>query len=525
MAVIPAPHAQPAPVPRAARPPGVALALAALPVAALLLARPVVTVEVPESFWLPAHALVEVVVVALGFATFAVQWFAAGSGVFQEARSRFLGAALFGAALFEALHLLAFPGMPPFLGQSSTERGIYYWLASRLWTTGALLAALAVRPDTEGRRVGRWPLLAVNVAAVLAVVALDLARPPHAALFFVEGRGLTPLKIAMEGLVAALAAAGAIVYARRARVTGDDANRTIAAALAITVLSEVCFMAYRSAYDAFNLLGHVYLVVAAWLLFAALFVASAVRPHRELQRLRAHVEGELAATIARLERTTEQREDLLRAVSHDLRNPLQVVLLHAERLGQLAAEGTRERRGSDAVLAAGRRMQAMLKELVESARAEGAAAALRPEAVALRPFLDALLAANAGALPVERVRNEVPDALPAVRADPARLDRVLVNLVGNALAYSAGEVVVRAEAADGAVAISVVDRGQGIAPEDLPRLFDRFQRAGREGGEGLGLGLYIVRKLVEAHGGRIHAESIPGEGSTFTFTLPVHPGA
>jgi signal transduction histidine kinase len=128
-----------------------------------------------------------------------------------------------------------------------------------------------------------------------------------------------------------------------------------------------------------------------------------------------------------------------------------------------------------------------------------------------------------GVLDVRRVENAVPAVLPPVLADPDRLDRILANLVGNALKYSHGAVVVRAEHADGEVRIAVADQGAGVAADDLPRIFQRYYRGQRHEGEGLGLGLFIVRKLVEAHGGRIWAENRPGEGATFTFTLPVAP--
>jgi two-component system phosphate regulon sensor histidine kinase PhoR len=109
-------------------------------------------------------------------------------------------------------------------------------------------------------------------------------------------------------------------------------------------------------------------------------------------------------------------------------------------------------------------------------------------------------------------------------ADPSRLERILTNLISNALKYSPpeAEVVVRAERVDSCLQVSVVDRGIGIAPEDLPHLFERFYRTrGSRKAEGLGLGLYITRMLVEAHGGRIWAESELGKGSTFSFTLPL----
>jgi signal transduction histidine kinase len=133
-----------------------------------------------------------------------------------------------------------------------------------------------------------------------------------------------------------------------------------------------------------------------------------------------------------------------------------------------------------------------------------------------------MLQTTDGVLEVARVENAVPSGLPPVLADPDRLDRILTNLLGNALKYSRDRVIVHAECTHDRVSVSVADRGAGIEADDLPRIFDRYYRGQRHEGEGLGLGLYIVRKLVEAHGGMIWAESREGEGSTFTFTLPMH---
>jgi signal transduction histidine kinase len=116
-----------------------------------------------------------------------------------------------------------------------------------------------------------------------------------------------------------------------------------------------------------------------------------------------------------------------------------------------------------------------------------------------------------------------PD-LPPIQADPARLERILVNLISNALKYSPpqSEVVVEVAVRPEGLAVSVADRGIGIAPEDLPHVFDRFFRArGARRPEGLGLGLYIARFLVELHGGTLAAESQLGGGSTFRVVLPV----
>ncbi len=531
-----APPASPSVDARAAARLTTGIAAGALPLLALL-AFPGLVFRLPGAGYVALHAVIEVGVVVVCFGTFAVEWYAAGAGA-GTARGRFVGAAFLGVGLLETVHLLAFPGMTAFVTAGSTGRGIWYWLAARLWTVGALVVAAFV-PTTSGRPLlRRGPLLAITLALVAAVVLVELRSPAASSLFFVEGSGLTALKRNVEYLVMALAVVGAAANLARWRRTGEPAVLEIGAALGLTVLSEICFTRYASAYDAFNLLGHVYLAVAFWLMFDALFVASLLRPYgalrdaarelseknAELERLRRHIEGELAVTIARLRETQELREDLLRAVTHDLRTPLQVVLLQGERLARLAAErgAETEARGAIAIVNGSRRIEAMLRDLAESARLERGLE-LHRAPLSLSRVVSELLAGSSAALDVSRVQVDIPARLPPVDADASRLERVLANLVGTALKYSHDRVVVDARPADGQVQVSVADRGPGIAGGDLPRIFDRYYRGQRHEGEGLGLGLYIVRKLVEAHGGRIWAESRPGEGSIFTFTLPVAP--
>ncbi len=494
--------------------------LAGLPIIILLALRPWEP-ALPRAAYLPIHTALEMLAVTAYVATFAVQWFAAGAGAFREARARFIGPMFLGAAILETAHLLSFPGMPGFLGPASAERGIHYWLAAHAVTVGALLLALRIERGSESPLFRRGRLLALSAAIVAAYVVVEVVFFRDSSFFFVEGRGLTPLKIAFEAVLALAAAAGAILHARAARVRGDPTSAKLAAALAMTVFAETCFALYADPFDWFNVAGHVYSAVSVWFVFDALFVAALVRPYHELDALKAHVEDELVVNIRRLREATEQREDLLRAVSHDLRNPLQIVLLQGQRLHRVAEDPSR--RSASAILGAAKRMERMLRDLADSARSDGGRLEIAAGPLPLGVFLRDLLDSTSGVLDGSRVENAVPDTTPPVLADPDRLDRIFVNLVGNALKYSRGRVVVNAQADGEAVRISVMDQGPGIAPADLPHVFDRYYRGQRHEGEGLGLGLYIVRKLVEAHGGRIWAESSPGEGSTFSFTLPAAP--
>jgi signal transduction histidine kinase len=169
-------------------------------------------------------------------------------------------------------------------------------------------------------------------------------------------------------------------------------------------------------------------------------------------------------------------------------------------------------------------MAVMIQDLVESSRLEAGKLEMRREPTDLLHLLTDIAERVGKPEDQARLRLETPDPLPPVLADPGRIERAIVNLVGNALKYSAVDkpVVIRAMAGEGGVTVAVVDQGVGIPAGDIPRLFERYYRA--ESGkkvEGLGLGLYISRLIVEAHGGRIWAESKVGQGSTFSFTLPL----
>jgi signal transduction histidine kinase len=494
------------------------LALAALPIAVLLAARPW-GLSLRAQVYVPVHTALELAVVGFGLATFAVQWFAAGAGAFREARALFIGPAFLAGAILEAAHLLVLPGLHGGLGPETPERVIFFRLAARAITVAALVAAARIERGAHGVFLGRRRLLFLNLALAAAVIGLDVGAPEGRAWFFVDGVGITGLKTAAEVAVLGAAVVGALLHARAWYVRRENVSARLALALATAAFGELSFMLYRQPYDPWNVLGHAYGVLSSFFVFDALFAAALVRPYRELDGLRAHVEDELVVTIRQLRESKEQREDLLRAVSHDLRNPLQVVLLQCQRLLR-RPEGDPARRPAHSILAATHRMDRMLRDLADAARSESGSLDLAPAPLELKPFVDGVLEATDGVLERPRVENAIPVSVPRVLADPDRLERILVNLVGNALKYSQDRVVVTAGGDGDVVRISVEDRGPGIAPEDLPRIFERYYRGQRHEGEGLGLGLFIVRKLVEAHGGRIWADSRPGQGSTFTFTLP-----
>jgi two-component system phosphate regulon sensor histidine kinase PhoR len=232
--------------------------------------------------------------------------------------------------------------------------------------------------------------------------------------------------------------------------------------------------------------------------------------------------------VTELRRTENVRRDFVANVSHELRTPVSVLKALVETLQDGALEDPVAARDFLA------RMQVevdglaqLVEELLELSRIEARQLRLRLQPVDL---VEAVTAAAERLRPhAERqgLRLVVCPAgqLPPVQADPERIQQVVVNLIHNAIKFTppGGQITVTLESRDGHAVVAVADTGIGIAPADLPRLFERFYKADRSRGSGgSGLGLAIAKHLVQVHGGRIWAES-PGEGcgATFTFTLPL----
>lgn len=222
----------------------------------------------------------------------------------------------------------------------------------------------------------------------------------------------------------------------------------------------------------------------------------------------------------------KQREEYISLISHDLRAPLTPILGQAQLLERLLQnKGLQKEAGSaQAIVRNAHRMNAMVQELVEMGRLEAGMLVPDKLSVRLEEMAQDLMKRLGTPQDRSRLRLETVGSVPPVPADPDQIERVLINLIINALKYSPDDrpVSIRVRRVGGEVQISVADEGAGIPPDEVPRLFQRHYRteAGRKAG-GLGLGLYISRLIVEAHGGRIWVESEPGKGSTFSFALPM----
>lgn len=243
----------------------------------------------------------------------------------------------------------------------------------------------------------------------------------------------------------------------------------------------------------------------------------------ELERERDRMRAEAIEAEA-LRRSDELKTSLLRSVSHDLRTPLTSIIAAGAALDSPSATPQERRELSEAVVEQGQRLSRLVENLIDVSRLEAGNAEPHREPVDLLEVLEAARVSIGSR--GEAVRLALDTDLPAVSADPAQLERAFANLLENAVVHGEGQpVLVRSRLVGKRLVVRVVDRGPGIPEGERERIFEPFYRAGAGSGNGSGLGLAIARGFIEANGGEVEVESLPGQGSSFVVSFAAPGGA
>ncbi len=237
---------------------------------------------------------------------------------------------------------------------------------------------------------------------------------------------------------------------------------------------------------------------------------------RERDRMQAE-----AVQAEAVRRSDELKTVLLRSISHDLRTPLTSIIAGGSALGSETLTAEERAELSEGIVGEGRRLSRLVENLLDMSRLEAGKAEPHRGPVDLAEVLEA---ARQGQGKSESIRLALDAELPMVNADAAQLERVFANLLENAVRYGNGRpVLVRSRVVGGNIVVRVVDQGPGIPESEWERIFEPFQH-GDAANAGSGLGLAIAKGFVEANGGEIAVESLPGQGTSFVVTLPPHDG-
>ena len=489
--------------------------------------------------YLPIHMTLEGVSIVVAMLVFGVTWNAYSSE--RHGNVIIIACAMLAAGLIDFVHMLSYNGMPNFVTPSGTEKMITFSLAAQLLNALALLVA-AVRPWTplpSPRR--RYALLAVALAISAFVTWVGLFHQDALPRTFIEGEGLTPMKIAAEYFIVLLLIVAAAAFYRDARRGAAYDAAGMFAAATVSILSELTFTLYKDVSDIFNLLGHAYKAISYLFIYRALFVASVRQPFEMLQQqvtlrkqaeeallgLNRELEQRIAERTAQLEAANKELEAFSYSASHDLRAPLQTIdgfsralqedygdKLDAEArdyLQRIRAATKHMAQLTDALLQLSRlaRSDMMLANVDLGAMARAVADQLRAQDPARKVVFDIAAGANA-------------------YADRRLLGAVLENLLGNAWKFTSrhprASIEFGVAEREAERVYYVRDDGAGFDMNRAQKLFTPFQRLHTTSDfPGNGVGLALVKRIIQRHGGRIWAEAAPEKGAAFYFTLPGAP--
>lgn len=453
------------------------------------------------------HSLLESALIAVTFSTFAFTW---NARRLESGYLQLIGVACLPIGVCEVLHMLAYPGLTVFVDGNEANLAPQLWLAGRF----VLVAAVGVASLLGGRPVRPgWAFAALSLLAGGLILSIFTGHFPRA---FIAGEGLTRFKVLCEYAIAiSLLLACLLLMVRDYRL--PRSTRILLGTYYIcAAATSLAFSSYFAMYDHANMLGHYILLLGTYAFYKAIVETGISRPFDLLFR-------ELTEAI-------RARDEFLSIASHELKTPLTPIklqlqgiqrLMLSDRLSSLSpAQLNRMLETSDRQI---NRLTHLVDNLLDVSRISAGKLQLQRETVDVTQLFREIVERHQGEIKTAKVVLDTPVPPVVLEADLIRLDQVITNLFTNALKYAPGsrvELGARREP-DGSSLIWVQDSGPGVPRAHRRAIFDRFERVpGLTSASGLGLGLFISRQIVEAHGGQLRLADENGNGSRFEIRLP-----
>jgi signal transduction histidine kinase len=238
-------------------------------------------IQLNAPYYLSFHNFAELLSVVVSLSIFGIGWFSFDQSKDQHAL--FLSAAFLGIGLFDLMHTLSFPGMPDFFTPSTTNKAVLFWISARIFTAGAFLLSAFIFP-TDKKFWGTQPFLLAAVLVSFAIIFIIIVfYPAYLPAMFIEGSGLTPFKIYCEYFIIGLFILSFAAFTWRSKQISSPVLVLYLTAFLLCILSEIAFTLYKSAYDTYNMLGHIYKVTAFLLIYWGIFITSINKPYTKLR--------------------------------------------------------------------------------------------------------------------------------------------------------------------------------------------------------------------------------------------------
>jgi signal transduction histidine kinase len=461
------------------------------------------------------HSLAEVFSIVVACGVFMVAWNA--RHFLDNNYLLFIGVAFLFVAGLDLLHTLAYKGMGVFPGFGA-NLPTQLWIASRyVQSLSLLIAPLFLRRRLKAHLV---------FLSYAVIVSLLLASIFHWRVFpdcYIEGVGLTPFKKISEYIISLIFLASIGLLLKHRTQFDPDVLRLLILSIVLMIGAELAFTFYVSVYGLSNLVGHVLKIISFYLIYTAIIATALVKPYRVLFRNLKQSEAELRQYTIELQARNEELDAFAHTVAHDLRNPLALVISSARVLNALYSPELKEEIHEllRMIMRTAFKMSRIIDELLLLAEVRKAKLQATPlDMVKIVADAQQRLAES---IETNQVEITLPNTWPVALGYAPWIEQVWVNYLSNAIKYGGQPPRLEMGAnrqADSMIRFWVRDNGPGLTPEDQAALFTPFTRLDQVRATGHGLGLSIVKRIVEKLDGQVGMESEPGQGSLFFFTLP-----
>jgi signal transduction histidine kinase len=461
------------------------------------------------------HSIAEIFSIIIAGGVFAMAW--NSRRVIANNYLLFLGIALLFIAFLDLIHTLAYKGMGVFPGYGA-NLPTQLWIAARYLQSLTFLAA----PMFLHRRL-KPGLVFLGYFLVTALLLLSIFYWQIFPDCFVEGRGLTAFKKNSEYLISVILLGAMGLLLQKKQEFDPGVLRLLVCAILLTIGSEMAFTFYLSVYGFSNLVGHLFKIMAFYCIYKAIIETGMVKPFDLLFRDLKLREEALVQNVRQLEATNQELEAFSYCASHDLQAPLRAIngfsqLLREDYGDRLDEEGQRFLK---IIQDNTQKMKLLIRSLLTLARMERREielAEIDMEELALAVFAEQKTAAA-------KVPELHLNPLPPARGDLVMLRQVWDNLLANACKFTQTRenpvIEVGGRSGEQESVYFVKDNGIGFDMKHADKVFDSFRRLHpEEEFAGTGIGLALVRRIIDRHGGRVWAEGKVGEGAIFYFSLP-----